>query len=352
MTSPSEIPSAFLQLPSNGIPWAEIPSTFLEQEHSFPLEIDEPFPYPVPYPEVARRRVFACVSRTWDTHIRILSQIMEASADDSTSLDNTFRPLMPNTVMRSATYLQHVYPQLREKHRPPRYDLIGSSEALDLTGNDSTDRDPVTEEEPSMGEDSDAVEADITGEDSHEQAESNMNNFSLFEQDFSSDGSSREDMEVDAYELCQDEEEVTTYGSVKEEKEISTDTLSHREMDPSSDNSYHEKDSSSNASSQEKQITIKQEPFQEEMEYHNECSLHFNRLADAYESSDEEKVAIKMEHSPEEIDTNIDGSFCEERFVLPVIASTSGSYYQHYAEDSQQGKRIVGRIVSIWTTIA
>ena len=344
MTSPSEIPSAFLQLPSNRIPWAEIPSTFLEQEHSFPLEIAEPFPYPVPYPDVARKRVFACVSRTWDTHIRILSQIMEASADDSTSLYNTFRPLMPNTVMRSATYLQHVYPQLGEEYKPPRYDLIGSSEALDLTGNDSTERDPVTEKEPSMGEDSDAVEADITGEDSHEQTESNTSNFLLFEQDFSTDGSSQEDMEADTYELCQDEVEVTTYGSVKEEKKLS--------MDPSGDNSYHEKDSDSNAPSQEKQITIEKEPFQEEMEYHNECSLHFNRLADAYESSDKEKVAIKMEHSPEEIDSSIDGSFCEERFVLPVIASTSGSYYQHYAEDSQQGKRKVGRIVSIWTTIA
>ena len=336
MTSPSEIPSAFLQLPSNGIPWAEIPSTFLEQEHSFPLEIAEPFPYP----DVARKRVFACVSKAWDTHIRTSSQILEASADDSTNLDNTFRLLMPNTVMRSATYLQHVYPQLREEHKPPRYDLIGSSEALDLTGNDSTDRDPVTEKEPSMGEDS------------HEQTESNTNNFSLFEQDLITDGSSREDMEADTYELCQDEEEVTPCGSVKEDKKLSTDTLSHREMDHSSDNSYHEKDSDSNAPSQEKQITIEKEPFQEEMEYHNECSLHFNRLADAYESSDEEKVAIKMEHSPEEIDSNIDDSFCEERFVLPVIASTSGSYYQHYAEDSQQGKRIVGRIVSIWTTIA
>ena len=352
MTSPSEIPSAFLQLPSNGIPWAEIPSTFLEQEHSFPLEIAEPFPYPVPYPDVARKRVFACVSRTWDTHIRILSQIMEASADDSTNLDNTFPPLMPNTFMQSATYLQHVYPQLREEHRPPRYDLIGSSEALDLAGNDSTDRDPVTEKEPSMGEDSDAVEADITGEDSHEQTESNPNNFSLIEKDLSTDGSSQEDMEADTYELCQDEEEVTPYGSVKEDKKLSTGTLSHGEMDPSSDNSYHEKDSSSNASSQEKQITIKQEPFQGEIEYHTECPIHFKQVTDAYESSDEEKVAIKMELSPEEIDSNIDGSFCEERFVLPVIASTSGSYYQHYAEDSQQGKRKVGRIVSIWTTIA
>ena len=351
MTSPSEIPSSFLQLPSNGIPWAEIPSTFLEQEHSFPLEIAEPFPYPVPYPDVARRRVFACVSRTWDTHIRILSQIMEASADDSTNLDNTFRPLMPNTVMRSATYLQHVYPQLGEEHRPPRYDLIGTSEALDLTGNDSTDRDPVTEKEPSMGEDTDAVEADITGEDSHEQTESSTNNFSLSEKDLITDGSSQ-DMEADTYELCQDEEEVTPYGSVKEDKKLSTDILSHREMDPSSDHSYQERDSDCNEPSQEKQITIKQEPFQGEIEYHNECSLHFNRLADAYESSDEEKVAIKMEHSPEEIDSNIDGSFCEERFVLPVIASTSGSYYQHYAEDSQQGKHKVGRIVSIWTTIA
>ena len=340
MTSPSEIPSAFLQLPSNGIPSAEIPSTFLGQEHSFPLVIAQLFPYSVPYPDVARRRVFAYVSKAWDTHIRTSSQILEASADDSTNLDNTFRPLMPNTFMRSATYLQHVYPQLGEEHKPPRYDLIGSSEALDLTGNDRTDRDPVTEEERSMGEDS------------HEQTESSTNNFSLSEKDLITDGSSQEDMEADTYELCQDEEEVTPYGSVKEDKKLSTGTLSHREMDHSSDNSYQERDSDSNEPSQKKQITIKQEPFQGEIEYHTECPIHFKQVTDAYESSDEEKVAIKMELSPEEIDSNIDGSFCEEKFVVPVIASTSGSHQQPTAGHSQQGKHKVGRIVSIWTTIA
>ena len=275
MTSPSAIPSADLHSSSNGMP-----SPYLEQEHLLPLVIARQFPYP----DVARRRVFALVSQLWDTHIRTTSQILEASADGSPNLDNSFRPLMPNSVLRSETYLQFVYPQLREVERPPMYDYIGHSEALNFTGHETSDEgDFVTENEPSMGDDSEEVEVDltgvdsdeekvdVTGEDSHEEKESSVNDFSLSDKDAITEGFSQEHMEADAYVLSQNEEEVI--------------------------------------------MNVKKEPFQEEM------------------------------------DCNSDNSFCGETFVLPVIASTSGSQQQPTAGCSQQGKHKVGRIVLIWTII-
>ena len=317
MISPSDIPSAFLRLPSNGTASPELTSTYLEQVNSFPLVIAELFPYPVPELDVARKRAFKYVSLGWDTHIKTASQILEASADESTNLDYNVRPLMPNSVMRSATYLQHVYPQMREEERPPRYDLIGPSEALNLTGNKTiTAEASVTENEPGIGEDFDEVSEHITVEDSHGEKTSNTNGVSL------------------------------TNGSFKVENEPSTDILSHGEMDPSSasiDDSSHEMDS-------EEKVVVKTEPFQEEMEYHTGCCFHFKQDAVTYESSDEEKVAIKMEHSPEEMDNNFDDSFCGEEFVQPVIASTSGAQ-QPAAGHSQRGKHKVGRIVSIWTIV-
>ena len=279
MTSPSEIPPADLHSSSNGIPPPEMPSPYLEQEHLLPLVIARQFPYP----DVARRRVFALVSQLWETHIRTTTQILEASADGSPILDNSFRPLMPNSVLRSETYLQFVYPQLREEERPPMYDYIGPSEALNLARNEtSNDGDFVTENEPSMGENSDEVELDITGEDSdeeevdvtgedsHGEKESSVNDFSLSDKDAITEGFSQEHMEADADVLSQNEEEVI--------------------------------------------MNVKKEPFHEE------------------------------------VDCNSDDSFCGEKFVLPVIASTSGSQQQPTAECSQQGKHKVGRIVLIWTS--
>ena len=324
MISPSDIPSAFLRLPSNGTASPELTSTYLEQVNSFPLVITEQFPYPVPELDVARKRAFKYVSLAWDTHIKTSSQILEASADESTNLDDNFRPLMPNSVMRSATYLQHVYPQMSEEERPPRYDFIGPSEPLNLTGNKTiTAEASVTENEPRIGEDFDEVSEHITVEDSHGEKTFNTNGVSL------------------------------TNRSFKVENEPSTDMLSRREMDPSSasiEDSYHEMDSDSDGPSQEEKVVIKKEPFQEEMEYHTGCSCHFKQDAVTYESSEEEKVAIKMEHSPEEMDNNFDDSFCGEEFVLPVIASTSGAQ-QPAAGHSQRGKHKVGRIVSIWTIV-
>ena len=271
-------------------------STNLEQEHLLPSVIAPLFPHPIFYPDVARRRVFAFASQLWDTHIRTTSQILEASADGSPNLDNTFRPLMPNSVMRSKTYLQYVFPQLREEERPPMYDCIGPSEALNLARSETSNgADFVTEYEHRMGEDSDEVEVDVTGEDSdevevdvtgedsdeeevditgeesHNEKESSVNDFSLSDKDASTDGSSHEHTEADADELSQNEEEVI--------------------------------------------MNVKKEPFQEEM------------------------------------DCNSDDSFCSEKFVLPVIASTSGSQQQPTAGCSQQGKHKVGRIVLIWSII-
>ena len=296
MTSPSELPSADLHSSSNGIPSPEMPSTNLEQEHLLPSVIAPLFPRPIFYPDVARRQVFAFASQLWDTHIRTTSQILEASADGSPNLDSTLRPLMPNSVLRSETYLQYVYPQLREVERPPMYDCVGPSEALNLARSEtSNDRDFVTENEPSMGEDSDEVEVDITGEDSdeeevditgedsdeedvdmtgeesHDEKKSSVNDFSLSDKDASTDGSSQEHMEADADVLSQNEEEVT--------------------------------------------MNVKKEPFHEEM------------------------------------DCNSDDFFCGEKFALLVIASTSGSPQQPTAGCSQQGKHKVGTIVLIWTNI-
>ena len=268
MTSPSEIPPADLHSSSNGIPPPEMPSPYLEQEHLLPLVIARQFPYL----DVARRRAFALVSQLWDTHIRTTSQILEASADGSPNLDNTFRPLMPNSVMRSATYLQYVFPQLREEERPPMYDCIGPSEALNLAGSEtSNDEDFVTENELSMGDDSDVVEVDVIRENSDDEKESSVNDLSFSNKDASTEGSSQEHMEADADVLSQNEEEVI--------------------------------------------MNVKKEPFQEE------------------------------------VDCNSDDSFCGEKFVLPVIASTSGSHQQPTAGCSQQGKHKVGRIVLIWTII-
>ena len=191
MTSPSEIPSADLHSPSNRLPSPEMPSTYLEQEHLLPLVIAPLFPYPVPYPVVAgRRQVFAFASQTGDTHIRTASQILEASADGLSNLDNTFPPVIPNSVMRAETYLQYSYLQLREEERPPMYDFSGDSEALYLTVNEtSTDGDSVTGNEPGMGDDSEEVEIDVTGEDSHYENEPSINDFSLSDKDANTDGS-------------------------------------------------------------------------------------------------------------------------------------------------------------------
>ena len=284
MTSPSEIPPADLHSSSNGIPSPEMPSTNLEKEHLLPSVIAPLFPHPIFYPDVARRQVFAFASQLWDTHIRTTSQILEASADGSPNLDNTFRPLMPNSVMRSKTYLQYVFPQLREEERLPMYDCIGPSEALNLARSETSNgADFVTENEHRMGEDSDEVEVDVTGEDSdeeevditgeesHNEKESSVNDFSRSDKDAITDGSSQEHMEADADVLSQNEEEVI--------------------------------------------MNVKKEPFHEEM------------------------------------DCNSDDSFCGEKFVLPVIASTSGSQQQPTAGCSQQGKHKVGRIVLIWSII-
>ena len=192
MTSPSEIPSADLHSPSNRLPLPEMPSTYLEQEHLLPLVIAPLFPYPVPYPDVAgRRQVFAFASQTGDPHIRTASQILEASADGLSNLDNTFPPVMPNSVMRSENYLQYVvYSQLREEERPLMYDFRGDSEALYLTVNEtSTDGDSVTWNEPGMGDDSEELEIDVTVEDYHDGNESSINDFSLSDKDANTDGS-------------------------------------------------------------------------------------------------------------------------------------------------------------------
>ena len=242
MTSPSELPSADLHSPSNGIPSPEMPSINLEQEHLLPSVIAPLFPHPIFYPDVARRQVFAFASQLWDTHIRTTSQILEASADGSPNLDNTFRPLMPNSVMRSKTYLQYVFPQLREEERPPMYDCVGPSEALNLTRNETSNGgDFVTENEHRMGEDSDEEEVaitgedsdeehvDITGEESHDEKKSSVNDFSHSDKDASTDGSSQEHTEVDADVLSQNEEEVIM--NVKKEP-------FQEEMDCNSDDSF------------------------------------------------------------------------------------------------------------------
>ena len=304
MTSPSELPSADLHSSSSGIPSLEMPSTNLEQEHLLPLVIARQFPYPVFYPDVARRRVFALASRLWDTHIRTTSQILEPSADGSPNVDNTFRPLMPNSMMRSETYLQYVYPQLREVERPPMYDYIGPSEALNLTVNEtSNDRDSVTENELSMGEDSDKEEVDITGEDSNEE-------------------------EVIVTGVDSDEEEVDVTGVDSDEEEVGI----------TGEDSHDEKESSVNDFSLSNTDGFSQEHME----------------ADAYVlSQNEEEVIMNVKKEPfqEEMGCNSDDSFCGEKFVLPVIASTSGSQQQPTAGCSQQGKHKVGRLVLIWTNI-
>ena len=292
MTSPSEIPPADLHSSSNGIPSPEMPSPYLEQEHLLPLVIARQFPYP----DVARRRVFALVSQLWETHIRTTTQILEASADGSPILDNSFRPLMPNSVLRSETYLQFVYPQLREDERPPMYDYIGPSEALNLARNETTnDGDFVTENEPSMGENSDEVKLDITGEDS-------------------------------------DEEEVDVTGEDSPEEEVDiTGEDSHGEKESSeNDFSFSDKDAITEGFSQE----------------------HMEADADVLSQNEEEVIMnVKKEPFQKEMDCNSDDSLCGEKFVLPVIASTSGSQQQPTAGCRQQGKHKVGRIVLIWTII-
>ena len=191
MTSPSEIPSADLHSPSNGIPSPEMSSTYLEQEHVYPVVIAPLFPYPVPYPDVAgRRQAFVFASQTGDPHIRTASQILEASADGLSNLNNTFPPVMPNSVMRSENYLRYVYPQLREVERPAMYGFSGDSEALYLTVNEtSSDGESDTGNEPSIGDDSEEVEIDVTGEDSHYTNESSINDFSVSDKDANTDGS-------------------------------------------------------------------------------------------------------------------------------------------------------------------
>ena len=124
-------------------------------------------------------------------------------------------------------------------------------------------------------------------------------------------------VEADTYELSQNDEEVTTYGSFEEEKESRTDIFSHVESNPRIDD-YYENDIDSYKPSREEMVEVKKE-------------------ADTYDSSGEENVTIKMEHTQEEMNCNSYDSVCEEKCVLPVIVSTCGSYYQHYAEDSQQG---------------
>ena len=90
--------------------------------------------------DVARKHLYVCSSLMYDELIKacmhqqmVRDQYLAASSSGSTNLDNTFRPPLPSSFLRSPTYLQHVRPLLRDEELPPELDHTGPSEVLDLS---------------------------------------------------------------------------------------------------------------------------------------------------------------------------------------------------------------------------
>ena len=140
-----------LSLPSHGMQSTSMPTKRMSST-SVPS-----FAYPfiaMNDVDVARKHLYVCSSRMYDELIKacmhqqmVRDQYPAASSSGSTDLDNTFGPPLPSSFLRSATYLQHVRPLLRDEELPPELDHTGPSEALDLSHHTEGNINSVEEQE-------------------------------------------------------------------------------------------------------------------------------------------------------------------------------------------------------------